>query len=197
MASHSTNSLSDLYDTSSSADERCRLVDELREQHRRRVAARRNEALQVELGKQTKRAQWKAASAQYYERHPEVKEKKRLKAAERRWDPPKKKSPMEEEVPSCRDTGDIAPSSDKPGLSLPSRNSPLSGEITQVSDGVGTVSTLRVRARLPSEGGNYVPCRIAGLYWRRSMIAVTMSSDDEFGYGGAWDLGGTMIGRVQ
>ncbi|KAF8191903.1 hypothetical protein K438DRAFT_1762486 [Mycena galopus ATCC 62051] len=45
-----------------------------------------------------KRAQWKAASARYYERHPEVKEKKRLKAAEqraakklakRRWDPPK------------------------------------------------------------------------------------------------------------
>ncbi|KAF8174184.1 hypothetical protein K438DRAFT_1980480 [Mycena galopus ATCC 62051] len=46
----------------------------------------------------TKRAQWKAASARYYERHPEVKEKKRLKAAElraakklakRRWDPPR------------------------------------------------------------------------------------------------------------
>jgi hypothetical protein len=33
---------------------------------------------------QTKRDQWKAASARYYERHPEVKEKKRLKAAEQR-----------------------------------------------------------------------------------------------------------------
>jgi hypothetical protein len=33
---------------------------------------------------QTKRDQWKAASARYYERHPEVKEKKRLKAAELR-----------------------------------------------------------------------------------------------------------------
>ncbi|KAJ7216174.1 hypothetical protein B0H12DRAFT_1078943 [Mycena haematopus] len=49
---------------------------------------------------QSKRDQWKAASARYYQRHPEVKEKKRLKAAERRaakklarrkWDPPKKK----------------------------------------------------------------------------------------------------------
>ncbi|KAJ7250117.1 hypothetical protein B0H12DRAFT_1072134 [Mycena haematopus] len=48
---------------------------------------------------QSKRDQWKAASARYYQRHPEVKEKKRLKAAERRaakklarrkWDPPKK-----------------------------------------------------------------------------------------------------------
>ncbi|KAJ7796228.1 hypothetical protein B0H14DRAFT_3495028 [Mycena olivaceomarginata] len=48
---------------------------------------------------QTKRNQWKAASARYYERHPEVKEKKRLKAAElraarklarRRWDPLKR-----------------------------------------------------------------------------------------------------------
>ncbi|KAF8135907.1 hypothetical protein K438DRAFT_1786673 [Mycena galopus ATCC 62051] len=32
---------------------------------------------------QTKRDQWKAASARYYERHPEVKEKKRLRAAEK------------------------------------------------------------------------------------------------------------------
>ncbi|KAJ7841505.1 hypothetical protein B0H14DRAFT_2586896 [Mycena olivaceomarginata] len=46
---------------------------------------------------QNKRDQWKVASARYYERHPEVKERKRLKAAEkravkklarRRWDPP-------------------------------------------------------------------------------------------------------------
>ncbi|KAJ7828278.1 hypothetical protein B0H14DRAFT_2594773 [Mycena olivaceomarginata] len=46
---------------------------------------------------QNKRDQWKVASARYYERHPEVKEKKRLKAAEKRaakrlarrqWDPP-------------------------------------------------------------------------------------------------------------
>ncbi|KAJ6563502.1 hypothetical protein B0H10DRAFT_2115161 [Mycena sp. CBHHK59/15] len=47
----------------------------------------------------TKHGQWKAASARYYENHPEVREKKRLKMAEqraakkaarRRWDPPKK-----------------------------------------------------------------------------------------------------------
>ncbi|KAJ7239580.1 hypothetical protein B0H12DRAFT_1074975 [Mycena haematopus] len=52
------------------------------------------------LALQGKRDRWKAASARYYERHPEVKEKKRVKAAElraakklarRRWDPPKKK----------------------------------------------------------------------------------------------------------
>ncbi|KAJ6448772.1 hypothetical protein C8R45DRAFT_947788 [Mycena sanguinolenta] len=51
---------------------------------------------------QNKRDQWKAASARYYERHPEVKEKKRVRAAERRaakklarrrWDPPKKTRP--------------------------------------------------------------------------------------------------------
>ncbi|KAJ6591941.1 hypothetical protein B0H10DRAFT_2442145, partial [Mycena sp. CBHHK59/15] len=48
---------------------------------------------------ESKRSQWKAASARYYENHPEVREKKRLKMAEqraakklarRRWDPPKK-----------------------------------------------------------------------------------------------------------
>ncbi|KAJ7821916.1 hypothetical protein B0H14DRAFT_2598830 [Mycena olivaceomarginata] len=47
---------------------------------------------------QLKRNQWKAASARYYERHPEVKEQKRLKMvaaraakkqARRRWDPPR------------------------------------------------------------------------------------------------------------
>ncbi|KAJ7894254.1 hypothetical protein B0H14DRAFT_2559388 [Mycena olivaceomarginata] len=50
---------------------------------------------------QAKRDLWKAASVRYYERHPEVKEKKRIKAAEqraakqlarRRWDPLKKGS---------------------------------------------------------------------------------------------------------
>ncbi|KAJ7886286.1 hypothetical protein B0H13DRAFT_2342934 [Mycena leptocephala] len=48
---------------------------------------------------ETKRHQWKAASARYYENHPEVREKKRLKMAEqraakklarRRWDPPRR-----------------------------------------------------------------------------------------------------------
>ncbi|KAJ7769739.1 hypothetical protein B0H14DRAFT_2632703 [Mycena olivaceomarginata] len=39
------------------------------------------------LAVQNKRDQWKAASARYYERHPEVKEKKRVKAAEQRWSP--------------------------------------------------------------------------------------------------------------
>ncbi|KAJ7797578.1 hypothetical protein B0H14DRAFT_2618805 [Mycena olivaceomarginata] len=46
---------------------------------------------------ENKRDQWRAASARYYERHPEMKEKKHLKMAEkraakklarRRWDPP-------------------------------------------------------------------------------------------------------------
>ncbi|KAJ7653998.1 hypothetical protein DFH06DRAFT_1133577 [Mycena polygramma] len=48
---------------------------------------------------ETKRCQWKAASARYYENHPEVREKKRQKMAaqraakklsRRKWDPPKK-----------------------------------------------------------------------------------------------------------
>ncbi|KAJ6470681.1 hypothetical protein C8R47DRAFT_1077695 [Mycena vitilis] len=42
------------------------------------------ERLRRENAKQVKRAQWKAASARYYENHPEVKEKKRLKMAEQR-----------------------------------------------------------------------------------------------------------------
>ncbi|KAF8176395.1 hypothetical protein K438DRAFT_1770593 [Mycena galopus ATCC 62051] len=42
------------------------------------------EALRRAERKQTKRDQWKAASARYYERHPEVKEKKRVKMAEKR-----------------------------------------------------------------------------------------------------------------
>ncbi|KAJ7815140.1 hypothetical protein B0H13DRAFT_1924357 [Mycena leptocephala] len=63
---------------------------------------RRETQRQRELTKltaiQTKREQWKAASARYYERHPEVKEKKRQRSAEKRaakklarhrWDPPK------------------------------------------------------------------------------------------------------------
>ncbi|KAJ7789961.1 hypothetical protein B0H14DRAFT_3502242 [Mycena olivaceomarginata] len=74
------------------------------------AAYKRHEARRVERldarqkaeAVQTKRAQWKAASARYYERHPEVKEKKRIKAAEqraakklarRRWDPPRRAPP--------------------------------------------------------------------------------------------------------
>ncbi|KAJ7791909.1 hypothetical protein B0H14DRAFT_2624561 [Mycena olivaceomarginata] len=58
---------------------------------------RRAEEAAARRAIQNKRDQWKAASARYYERHPEVKEKKRLKAAEKRaakrlarhrWDPP-------------------------------------------------------------------------------------------------------------
>ncbi|KAJ7683936.1 hypothetical protein B0H14DRAFT_3534865 [Mycena olivaceomarginata] len=58
---------------------------------------RRDKEAAARRAVQNKRDQWKAASARYYERHPEVKEKKRLKAAEkraakklarRRWDPP-------------------------------------------------------------------------------------------------------------
>ncbi|KAJ7210212.1 hypothetical protein B0H12DRAFT_1242771 [Mycena haematopus] len=81
------------------------------------------------LALQGKRDRWKAASARYYERHPEVKEKKRVKAAElraakklarRRWDPPKKKQndtpdPEPEEVNvSCH-----LISSEVPALSSP------------------------------------------------------------------------------
>ncbi|KAJ7659737.1 hypothetical protein DFH06DRAFT_1326757 [Mycena polygramma] len=52
---------------------------------------------------ETKRCQWKAASARYYENHPEVRERKRLKMAaqraakklsRRKWDPPKKAKPQ-------------------------------------------------------------------------------------------------------
>ncbi|KAJ6609625.1 hypothetical protein B0H10DRAFT_2063510 [Mycena sp. CBHHK59/15] len=55
---------------------------------------------------QTKRDQWKAASARYYANHPKVREKKRLRNAEtraakklarRRWDPPKKAKPTLED----------------------------------------------------------------------------------------------------
>ncbi|KAJ7880127.1 hypothetical protein B0H13DRAFT_1862210 [Mycena leptocephala] len=54
------------------------------------------------LSIQTKREQWKAASARYYEKHPEVKERKRVimaekraakKLARRRCDPPKQPKP--------------------------------------------------------------------------------------------------------
>ncbi|KAJ6568889.1 hypothetical protein B0H19DRAFT_1065670 [Mycena capillaripes] len=70
---------------------RQRLQDpELRAQVEQRRAQRNVQAV--------KRSQWKAASARYYENHPEVRERKRLKMAEqraakklarRRWDPPK------------------------------------------------------------------------------------------------------------
>ncbi|KAJ7807684.1 hypothetical protein B0H14DRAFT_2609478 [Mycena olivaceomarginata] len=70
-----------------------------RKQAEIRYVSEREEAQRRVHAIQNKRDQWKAASARYYERHPEVKEKKRLQAAEkraakklarRRWDPPKK-----------------------------------------------------------------------------------------------------------
>ncbi|KAJ7734900.1 hypothetical protein B0H14DRAFT_2639302 [Mycena olivaceomarginata] len=54
-----------------------------------------NDNLQRAAKLRLKRDQWKAASARYYERHPEVREKKRFederstKQARRRWDPPR------------------------------------------------------------------------------------------------------------
>ncbi|KAJ6614215.1 hypothetical protein B0H10DRAFT_1950859 [Mycena sp. CBHHK59/15] len=66
--------------------------------HRQQQLERRAQRNVVE----TKHGQWKAASARYYENHPEVRERKRLKMAEqraakklarRRWDPPKKSKP--------------------------------------------------------------------------------------------------------
>ena len=45
----------------------------------------RDEVLRQAYALQDKRERWKAASARYYEKHPEVKEKKRVKAAERRY----------------------------------------------------------------------------------------------------------------
>ncbi|KAJ7753026.1 hypothetical protein B0H14DRAFT_3512793 [Mycena olivaceomarginata] len=74
---------------------------------------------------QTKRDQWKAASAHYYERHPEVKEKKRIKAAEQRcavqrkklacrhWDPPKR-APLSYPVPPAQLTQTLGGYSDGP-----------------------------------------------------------------------------------
>ncbi|KAJ7795156.1 hypothetical protein B0H14DRAFT_2621287 [Mycena olivaceomarginata] len=70
-----------------------------RKQAEIRYVSEREEAQRRVHAIQNKRDQWKAASAWYYERHPEVKEKKRLQAAEKRaakklarrqWDPPKK-----------------------------------------------------------------------------------------------------------
>ncbi|KAJ7776681.1 hypothetical protein B0H14DRAFT_2631688 [Mycena olivaceomarginata] len=57
-----------------------------------------DDSLQRAAKLRLKRDQWKAASARYYQRHPEAKEKKRLKMskaraakklARRRWDPPR------------------------------------------------------------------------------------------------------------
>lgn len=49
-----------------------------------RSVSEREEAQRRVHAIQNKRDQWKAASARYYEKHPEVKEKKRLQAAEKR-----------------------------------------------------------------------------------------------------------------
>ncbi|KAJ7844212.1 hypothetical protein B0H14DRAFT_2585280 [Mycena olivaceomarginata] len=101
MASIAHSSSSDL---KTSKDARRLERERLRQEYRYKYAeyerqlAEYNEWREQEAI-QNKRDQWRAASARYYERHPEVKEKKRLKAAEkraakklarRRWDPPKK-----------------------------------------------------------------------------------------------------------
>ncbi|KAJ6492412.1 hypothetical protein C8R47DRAFT_1070460 [Mycena vitilis] len=74
-----------------------------RKLEKQRLAQEAQEARQTKRDSQaTKRCQWKAASARYYENHPEVRERKRLKMAEqraakrlarRKWDPPKKSRP--------------------------------------------------------------------------------------------------------
>ncbi|KAF8177758.1 hypothetical protein K438DRAFT_1978362 [Mycena galopus ATCC 62051] len=82
-----------------SEDERQWAVYDVKWRQHRAIVKRKQEAQQRAWATQNKRDQWKVASAGYYERHPKVKEKKRLKAAEkqevkkvsrRRWDPPKK-----------------------------------------------------------------------------------------------------------
>ncbi|KAJ6484704.1 hypothetical protein C8R45DRAFT_931155 [Mycena sanguinolenta] len=73
---------------------------------RRRYVREKN--LREAYALQDKRDRWKAASARYDERHPEVKEKKRVRAAERRaakklahrrWDPPKRRKASTAEEP--------------------------------------------------------------------------------------------------
>ncbi|KAJ7902928.1 hypothetical protein B0H13DRAFT_2335449 [Mycena leptocephala] len=86
-------------------------------QKRREIAEIHRQRELVQLAAiQTKREQWKAASARYYERHPEVKEKKRQKMAEkraakklarRRWDPPK----LSKKIKPSRIVGDAHPPS--------------------------------------------------------------------------------------
>ncbi|KAJ7698226.1 hypothetical protein B0H14DRAFT_2649553 [Mycena olivaceomarginata] len=104
---------------------------------------------------QNKRDQWKAASARYYERHPEVKEKKRLKAAEqrngiqllfsaakklarRRWDPaPKRKSePLGDsrEEPDLDLTADVADPTADTQASCPLRDSREEPDLTLTAD---------------------------------------------------------------
>ncbi|KAJ7044259.1 hypothetical protein C8F04DRAFT_1174700 [Mycena alexandri] len=68
-----------------------------------------------DIARTSRRDKWKAASANYYARHPEVKEKKRLKTAERRaatraakrrWDPPKK-TKRDEQLGDFSETPDL------------------------------------------------------------------------------------------
>ncbi|KAJ7864322.1 hypothetical protein B0H13DRAFT_2353751 [Mycena leptocephala] len=90
-----------------------RHADNLKQMRREIARLHRQRELAQLAAVQIKRDQWKAASARYYERHPEVKEKKRQKMAEqraakklakRRWDPPKipKKTKSFGVVPDAR-----------------------------------------------------------------------------------------------
>ncbi|KAJ6479433.1 hypothetical protein C8R47DRAFT_1074515 [Mycena vitilis] len=83
-----------------------------RKLEKQRLFQETQEAKQTERDSQaTKRCQWKAASARYYENHPEVRERKRLKMAEqraakrlarRKWDPPKKpRAPKRGKAPAA------------------------------------------------------------------------------------------------
>ncbi|KAJ6515212.1 hypothetical protein C8R45DRAFT_919292 [Mycena sanguinolenta] len=99
-----------------------RLYDEYRGKLRshkmkRRMSVQRYQELREAHALQDKRDRWKAASARYYERHPEVKEKKRLKAAElraanklarRRWDPPRRAKVVTIDAPVSDETRDFS-----------------------------------------------------------------------------------------
>ncbi|KAJ7906818.1 hypothetical protein B0H13DRAFT_1880219 [Mycena leptocephala] len=118
-------------------EERCRArqhADNLK-QKRREIAQLRHQRELAELtAVQTKRDQWKAASARYYEHHPEVKEKKRQKMVEqcaakklarRHWDPPK--------LPKKAKSSGLAPDERTPSVEHRPRPS-LLGEFTEHAD---------------------------------------------------------------
>ncbi|KAJ6556336.1 hypothetical protein B0H19DRAFT_1262408 [Mycena capillaripes] len=109
--SGSPSSASEHDELASDLEEELQGFDQLRQHteamRRKLVAQRHKDQRQQERAEQrsrrnaqdTKRCQWKAASARYYENHPEVRERKRTRMAEqraakklarRRWDPPKK-----------------------------------------------------------------------------------------------------------
>ncbi|KAJ6466506.1 hypothetical protein DFH09DRAFT_1097862 [Mycena vulgaris] len=96
--SHSASSSSSSEEFDAQLAECQQQADAARRRRHASIQARKEERRAAREALEAKRDQWKAASARYYENHPEVKEKKRLRMAEqraakklarRRWDPPK------------------------------------------------------------------------------------------------------------